>query len=204
MPLAEWYKRDPTEPPFERGEVVGLGPDGLTRQTCGSQQLGIITAQAAVAGSTPVHPVEASKGDYVAFTGIVAVKVRGAVHRDDYIVPSGLQDGTCKAVTSQLAPSAYVGRANQDGPGSKPSMFSRIEKAPTWQLIDCNVIAPVHTVAGKHRRHQHCGVAAALLLLFAGVVFVCRSLGSSTGQHVRVAVSPENATSAGRVVKFVL
>ena len=197
--LAEWHKRQPTEPPFERGDIIGFGHDGLSRHTRGCKQLGIITAQAAVAGSTPADPSQVALGDYVAFTGIVAVKVRGPVRRNDFIVPSGLQDGTGKAASSEFVPPAYVGRANQDGFNvTRLGMFSRVEKAPAWQLIECTVVAPVHTVSGKQNSSRHYQVVAVLIMLSAAMLFAGFSLvGYNSRQNLQSDDGSPNSTQPG-------
>ena len=49
--FAEYFQRDPTEAPFEEGDLVGFGAGGLTRKTKKMRQLGVITRMAAVSGS---------------------------------------------------------------------------------------------------------------------------------------------------------
>lgn len=59
--FAEYHKRDPTQTPFEEGDVVGFGASGLTRITAGMRQLGVISRQAIVVGSMPA---ESDQDDY--------------------------------------------------------------------------------------------------------------------------------------------
>jgi hypothetical protein len=58
--MHRYHARDPHEWPFEEGEVVGFGAQGLTRCTAGCRQLGIISRRAVVEGSAP-RPSHRSK-----------------------------------------------------------------------------------------------------------------------------------------------
>eukprot|EP01043_Picozoa_sp_COSAG02_P046120 COSAG02_NODE_4286_length_5546_cov_8.070314_4_plen_120_part_00 len=86
---AEYHQRDPSESPFEEGDIVAFGAHGLTRKTTAARQLGVISRRAIVKGSRPADPAAMSDFDAVAYMGIVPVKLRGPAYRDDYVVPSG-------------------------------------------------------------------------------------------------------------------
>jgi hypothetical protein len=96
--FAEYHCRDSTQPAFEEGDVVGFGPQGLTRATKGMRQLGVISRQAIVAGSRPPPSADLSQWDLVAYIGRVPVKVIGSANQDDFLAPSGREDGTAVAV----------------------------------------------------------------------------------------------------------
>ena len=78
----------------------------------------VISAGASIVGNTPPTSV---KSDYeaVAFFGQVPVKVRGPVNTGDYIVASGLNDGTGIAIPKQklghYEPTRIVGQAWETG-----------------------------------------------------------------------------------------
>jgi len=54
-----------------------------------------------VLGNMPA-PGEERRFEKIAFLGQVPVKVTGAVREGDFILPSGLEDGTCVAVPPHL------------------------------------------------------------------------------------------------------
>ena len=51
--------QDPEEDPFEEGDVVAFGGNGLTRRTDGAKMLGVISRRAVVSGSMPEEAVRA-------------------------------------------------------------------------------------------------------------------------------------------------
>ena len=51
--------QDPEEDPFEEGDVVAFGENGLTRRTDGAKMLGVISRRAVVSGSMPEEAVRA-------------------------------------------------------------------------------------------------------------------------------------------------
>ena len=102
--FAEYFRRAADEVPFEEGDLVGINTDGeLTRRTHGMPQVAIISRRAIVAGSAPDSRAGHDRAEYdcVAYTGQVPVKLRGSCQLGDDIVPSGLQDGTAKALPRQ-------------------------------------------------------------------------------------------------------
>jgi len=98
------------------GDIVGLFPEGLTKKTHHAQRIMVVTTAPAVVGNQPREQDE-SRYAPAAFLGQVPVRVEGAVHSGDYIVPSGRGDGIGRAVSpAQLTPVHYdavVGRALQ-------------------------------------------------------------------------------------------
>ncbi len=101
LPLREIYEQ------IEAGDIVGLFAGSISRTTQGTDRLRVVSTAPAIVGNMP----EDSRLDLhrvVAFLGQVPVKVRGAVQAGDYIVPSGLNDGTGLAVNpDDLTPSQY-------------------------------------------------------------------------------------------------
>ena len=75
-------------------------------------------------------PPENMKENYeiVAFMGQIPVRVRGAVNKGDYIIPSGLNDGTGVAVAPELLTSdelsRVVGQAWSSSSGTDVSLIN--------------------------------------------------------------------------------
>eukprot|EP01043_Picozoa_sp_COSAG02_P038478 COSAG02_NODE_2969_length_7640_cov_2.657870_2_plen_1434_part_00 len=134
--FAEWHPRAPGQVEFEAGDLVALGPHGLTRETKGARQLGIISRQMVVAGSVPETAEEQALGDTVAYTGRVMLKVRGKCSAGDHLVPSSLQDGT--AIANYSRGGASVGRALMSVPS--------LEDGTEIQMVECSVVGPASTV----------------------------------------------------------
>ena len=107
--FAEWHRRAAHEPPFAEGDVVGITTDGLSRRTKGVAQVAIISRRAIVEGSLP-SARERSNFDRVAYAGHVPVKLIGGVKKGCFVVPSGAEDGTAVAASSQ-DPRVKLGRA---------------------------------------------------------------------------------------------
>jgi hypothetical protein len=141
--FAEYHKIMQEEVGFEEGEVVSIGPDGLSRNTKGARQLGVISRRMIVAGSRP--PVkDLLRYDTVAFSGRVPVRLRGSYSAGDFVVPSGLSDGT--AVAKSGHPSVRLGRtvghqaqleraAVGSGSSWSPSQPGRVL---SWHLCQCH------------------------------------------------------------------
>jgi hypothetical protein len=141
--LAEWHQRDPSERPFEEGDVVGFGSQGLTRRTVGIRQLGVITRRAVVEGSLPL-PAQKADFDTVAYCGRIPVKLRGGCKQHDFITPSGLEDGT--AVASPTFPAARLGRALQETLAAQRDNVVMASELGGCQMVEICVTNPADTV----------------------------------------------------------
>ena len=98
---AEWLERiDPNEK-INPGDIVGIFNGKISKTTTDADQLLCISFSPVVLGNQPAKGKE-SEFDKVAFLGQVPVKVYGKVHRGDYILPSGLNDGSGIAVNPDL------------------------------------------------------------------------------------------------------
>jgi hypothetical protein len=119
---AEWLPRLEEQEQIEAGDIVGVFGGRVSLQTTGAQHIMAISSQPIVLGNMP-EPAAQHLYERVAFLGQAPVKVRGLVRAGDYIVPSGLDDGTGIAITPHAMTLAHyqqiVGRAwetsNQDG-----------------------------------------------------------------------------------------
>ncbi|MBI4661932.1 MAG: hypothetical protein HY735_24180 [Verrucomicrobia bacterium] len=83
---------------IEKGEVVGVFGGSVSRRTQGADWVMVTSSNPIVQGN---DPGDEQRGNYalVAFLGQARVKVRGPVKLNDYIVASGLEDGTAVAVS---------------------------------------------------------------------------------------------------------
>jgi hypothetical protein len=147
---AEWLpKLDPTET-IERGEVVGLFGGQISHQTNGADRVMAISTGAVVAGN---DPGDAARDAYalVSFMGQIKVQVRGTVQAGDFIVPSGLEDGTAIAIAPEALSSAdfklVVGQAweSSEDAAVKPilTVVGLAQQDPTLQRL----VAQVETQA---------------------------------------------------------
>ncbi|MHC4698253.1 MAG: hypothetical protein ACYTFA_16090 [Planctomycetota bacterium] len=121
---AEWLPVVDREEKFEPGDVVGVVGGRISRNTDGVHQVMVISTAPIVIGNQPPCEGDEHNGyEKVAFIGQAPVKVRGAVAEGDFIIPSGLHDGTgvCvspEAITSEQF-SQVIGQAweSSDEPG---------------------------------------------------------------------------------------
>jgi len=98
---AEWLERlDPKEQ-INPGDIVGLFNGKITKSTVNADQLLCVSLSPIVLGNTPEKGKELLF-EKVAFLGQVSVKVFGKVNRGDYIIPSGLNDGSGIAVQPDM------------------------------------------------------------------------------------------------------
>lgn len=96
---AEWLERmDPNEK-ISAGDIVGVNGGKISKYTTNAQQYMVISTKPAILGNMPMTGKEGLY-EKVAFMGQIPVKVRGIVLSGDYILPSGLNDGIGRAVSS--------------------------------------------------------------------------------------------------------
>lgn len=98
---AEWLERANVEEKVRPGEIVGVTGGKISKQTGNASQYLVISTNPAVLGNMPKEGQE-SRFEKVAFMGQVPVVVRGRVNVGDYILPSGLNDGTGIGVSPKL------------------------------------------------------------------------------------------------------
>ena len=96
---AEWLEKAVHETDFEPGQVVGVKQGKISLNTRDAEKILVISTQPIVLGNMP----KANKHLYekVAFMGQVPVRVHGSVRSGDYIVASGLHDGSAVAVAPE-------------------------------------------------------------------------------------------------------
>lgn len=95
---AEWLERSNPAEKIAPADIVAVNGGKISKYTTGAQQFMVISTKPAVLGNMPPAGQE-SAYEKVAFMGQIPVKVRGIVFTGDYILPSGLNDGTGIAVS---------------------------------------------------------------------------------------------------------
>ncbi len=104
---AEWLERRNPAEFLSPGDIVGVSGGKIGKHTAGVSQYLVISTNPAVLGNMPAAGEE-DRYEKVAFMGQVPVKVRGQVQVGDYILPSGLNDGTGIGVPpARLTPAQY-------------------------------------------------------------------------------------------------
>jgi hypothetical protein len=105
---AEYLEKTNAKDVYELGDVVGVVNGKISKDTTNAQQIMARSYAATVAGNMP-DPKHRDRYELIAFFGQVKIKVRGPVSAGDYLIASGLNDGTAVAVpvaaikTSQMA-----------------------------------------------------------------------------------------------------
>jgi hypothetical protein len=118
---AEWLPRLNLAEPISPGDIVGIVDGRVTKDTREASQVMVISTGPIVAGN---DPGEAARSGYaqVAFIGQVIVRVRGPVQGGDFIVPSGLNDGSGMAVAPEAVTAEQLaqvaGEAWEAAPGA--------------------------------------------------------------------------------------
>lgn len=126
---AEWLpKLDPNEK-FQFGQIVGVHGGKVSLVTDGADQIMALSANPVVLGNMPE---EGDEENWVAvgFMGQVPVTVRGVVHPGDYILPSGLNDGTGIAIAPEDLTLEHIDQVlGRAWSGSKNAVISVINVA---------------------------------------------------------------------------
>lgn len=90
---AEYLPKIDPEEEIHPFEIVGVNGGYVSKDTENAQQFMIVSYAPAVVGNTPADEEEYLY-EPIAFLGQVLVKATGVVNVGDYILPSGLNDGT--------------------------------------------------------------------------------------------------------------
>jgi hypothetical protein len=94
---AEWLLRKPGIRDIKFGEVVGIKNGFVSLDTKSADHLMVVSKAPIVTGNMP-QPEKEDLYEKVAFMGQVPVRVAGPVSVNDYIIPSGNNDGFAIAV----------------------------------------------------------------------------------------------------------
>jgi cytoskeletal protein CcmA (bactofilin family) len=90
---AEYLEKHHQHERIEEGDIVGIYNGKISKNTTYAQQYMVKSSGASVAGNYPGKNKEYAY-ELISFFGQVPIKVLGKVKLDDYILPSGLNDGT--------------------------------------------------------------------------------------------------------------
>jgi len=96
---AEYVEKMNEKDEFSKGDVVGVFGGKLSRKTDGAEHVMVISSTPIVVGNW--QQVNLNRYALVAFLGQVPVRVKGIVHKGDYIVPTGMNDGIAIAVAPE-------------------------------------------------------------------------------------------------------
>lgn len=94
---AEWLEKVDPQEHLQFGQLVGVHGGKVSLKTEGAEHVLAVSAKPAVLGNAPPPGREAAY-EKIAMVGQVPVVVRGRVNPGDFIVPSGLNDGTAVAI----------------------------------------------------------------------------------------------------------
>ncbi|MBT5425289.1 MAG: hypothetical protein HOK84_03780 [Bacteroidetes bacterium] len=94
---AEWLPKLDTSEIFLPGQIVGVFDGQISAKTSGADQIMSISKQPVIVGNIPPKEQEHNY-ERIGFMGQVPVLVSGKVEAGDYIIPSGLNDGTGIAI----------------------------------------------------------------------------------------------------------
>jgi hypothetical protein len=97
---AEYIEKTDHEEFVQVFDVVGIKGGKASRNTDGAEQIMVVSGKPVVLGNTPK---EADEKNYVTcgFMGQLPCVVRGICHKGDYVLASGLNDGTAIAVSPE-------------------------------------------------------------------------------------------------------
>ena len=98
---AEYLERVSEGETMSSGDIVGVFGGRVTKRTAGARQFLVVSAAPAVVGNLPAEGKE-HLFEKVSLLGQVHVKVIGPVEEGDYIIPSGLEDGSGVAVSPEM------------------------------------------------------------------------------------------------------
>jgi len=118
---AEYLERVSEGETMSSGDIVGVLGGRVTKRTAGARQVLVISASPVVVGNMPAEGKE-HLFEKVALLGQVHVKVIGPVREGDYVIPSGLEDGSGVAVSPEMMTAdeftKIVGRAWDSSPNA--------------------------------------------------------------------------------------
>lgn len=98
---AEWLEKDNLNEIVSAGDIVAVNGGKISKNTFNAQKLMAISTSPIVLGNMQQKGSE-NNFEKVAFMGQIPVKVTGPVNTGDFIIPSGLNDGTGIAVAPEL------------------------------------------------------------------------------------------------------
>lgn len=106
---AEYIEKMNPSDEFKEGDIVGIFAGKVSHKTEGADQIMAVSSTPIVVGNWPGKN-EVDNYVLVAFLGQVPVNVKGVVHKGDFIVPSGKEDGTAVAVSPSAVDAHVIDR----------------------------------------------------------------------------------------------
>jgi hypothetical protein len=118
---AEYLARADDNEEISCGDIIGVFGGRITKKTAGAGQVLVVSSAPAVVGNMPAEG-EGHRYEKVALLGQTRVKVIGVVEEGDYVIPSGLEDGSGVAVSPEMMTAdeftKIVGRAWDSSPSA--------------------------------------------------------------------------------------
>ena len=106
---AEYLEKLNPKESIEVGDIVGVVNGKVSKDTSGAQIVMARSYAATVAGNHPNVKL-LDRYELIAFFGQVKVKVRGVVHAGDYLIASGLNDGSAVAVAQSAITASQMNK----------------------------------------------------------------------------------------------
>lgn len=166
---AEWLPKLNPEDEFQIGQIVGVHDGKVSLKTKGAEQIMAVSRAPVVVGNVPPEE-EKHKYTTVGFMGQLPVVVRGKVSAGDYVIPSGLEDGTAVAVAPEDLELRHLGR-----------VLGR-----AWSDSDNDVYALVNVVIGVNTNE-------------AGIILEKQQTRMDEQQRRQLALARENAALKSQV-----
>lgn len=146
--FAEWLPRLYEYEDIEAGDIIGLKDGAVTKNTDQAARIMVVSTSPIVRGNDPGEALRESY-EQIAFVGQALVKVRGPVMAGDYILASGLHDGTGIGVPpNEVTPDQsrrMVGQAmegsNQDGIKRIRVMIGHVHADPALRWFENELAA---------------------------------------------------------------
>lgn len=142
---AEWMRRRNPEEKIQPGDVIGVFEDGVSRRCRGALCAMVRTRSPIVLGNMPAAEEE-HRHEPVAFLGQVDVPVVGPVRAGDWIVPSGNDDGTGRAVSRHDL--HFVEEALVVGMAWRSDASKAVK--PIRVAVGLSLLRPGHAPRGHH------------------------------------------------------
>lgn len=98
---AEWLEQESESEAFAPGDVVAVRGGKISLDTRGADQTMVVSTSPIVTGNRPFEDDDGVPGwQKIAFVGQAPVRVLGPVRAGDFLIPSGLGDGTAVAASA--------------------------------------------------------------------------------------------------------
>ena len=124
------------------GQIVGVFNGKVSKVTKGADQIMVTSVAPIIAGNWQGDTK--TKQVLVAFLGQVPIKIRGAVSAGDYVIPSGLNDGTGIAIKPN-----EINAKNSDLILGRAWGINSVDKVSTVTVLLGLTKSPAHTISSQ-------------------------------------------------------